>query len=74
MVYITKAFWFSVTLSKDNGAQNTLQLTNNLWDFWRMQKEKYLSYLLEKNLCCNLMKPDYSYKELTRNKINSSAL
>lgn len=40
MVYVTNTFWFSITLSKDNDAQNTLELTNNFWDFWRMQEEK----------------------------------
>lgn len=40
MVYVTKPCWFSINLSKDNGARNTLELTNNFWDFWRMQEEK----------------------------------
>lgn len=40
MAYVTKTFWFSITLSKNNGAQNTLELTNNFCDFWRMQEEK----------------------------------
>lgn len=40
MAYVTKTFWFSITLSKNNGAQNTLELTNKFCDFWRMQEEK----------------------------------
>lgn len=39
VVYVTKTFFFSITLSKNNGAQNTLALTTS-GIFLRMLKEK----------------------------------